>query len=267
LILFWLRLVMSGAGYAVYSHSPVVKNYVDEHLPENMKGLKLGLPYPFSVTAVKRRAGYENVEADVDASGAPSPSPRRRTKLNLHLPMTFPSWSGTRAGLGLSNIGSSIGAVGSGLGKKGRRTFLGRPDAERLRTWQLEEEFDLGEEFAGPATGAGAGASSRLGDEEGAWVNANGSGDAGAGALSARSSRSKSKSGRWSQWIPSSPLRFSHAGSHSAIPATDVDYDADVEQQVEFEYDEGVPLAPSPRKFGGGVRGGHGFSRGYGSAG
>ena len=127
-----------------------------------------------------------------------------------------------------------------------------RPGAERLRMWQVEEEFDLGEEFAG------AGVST---SEEGAWVNA---GPAGSSSSSSRidaiNGRTKAgRSSRWSRWMPTPPLKAT-LGMNSAVGSV-VGGEEYSEQQVEFEYDEGVPLAPSPKRYG------HAFSKGYGSAG
>ena len=172
-----------------------------------------------------------------------------------------------------SVVGSSAAAVG-----KGRKWKMGmggfRPAAERLRTWQLEEEFDLGDDFGGrggggveagssrPTTGVQVPSTTSQQTEEGSFIN-------GGPSLpmpipGSSNSPKRNLPSHWSRWIPTRISRittrpllshYSSAGILSSLggssDSSNMDNERDHDRQhVEFEYDEGLPLAPSPRRYG-----------------
>ena len=217
--------------------------------------------YPLSVTAARRRAGYESL------SGG---NAWMKSNVSFSAPTSLSGvkfFQATR-----SVVGSSAAAVG-----KGRKWKMGmggfRPAAERLRTWQLEEEFDLGDDFGGgggggggveagssrPTTGVRVPSTSSQQTEEGSFVN-------GGPSLpmpipGSSNSPKRNLPSHWSRWIPTHLSRLttrpllSHSsnGILSSLGGSSDGSDIDNErgrQQIEFEYDEGLPLAPSPRRYG-----------------
>ena len=266
---FFVIALLCAFVYATWNVSPAhIKVAVLEWLSflplVGRKFGKVGMRYPLSVTAVRRRAGYESLSGGNAwmKSGVSFSAPTSLSGVKF--------FQATRSVV----VGSSAAAVG-----KGRKWKMGmggfRPAAERLRTWQLEEEFDLGDDFGGGGNGGGGGveagssrpttgvqvpSTSSQQTEEGSFVNG--------GPLlpmpipGSSNSSKRNLPSHCSLCIPThisrlttSPLlsHYSSAVTLSSLGGNSYGSYIDNErgrQQIEFEYDEGLPLAPSPRRYG-----------------